>query len=408
MHEFLITAGSISGNKGAESMFTALYQNMLKIFPDSHFYLLSPYPRRDRLINKKQNVTILSGTPLRLLCVVTPLAMLAALFQCFKIPTRIFKLEAVIGAIIRSDIVFDIGGITFSDGREIYLPYNIVTLLPAILLQKRIVKCSQAMGPFKNKLNRFFAKRLLPNIDVIFARGSKTKEYLDSIGLCNTMIAADIAFRLDLEDADSSKIKHCFLPDNTDIVGISPSSVVYKQCRKVNIDYIDIMRQFCDYLADRWQFKIVLIPHSIRPNSTNLKNNDLPVIQNIAAAVSKKDKLIVIEDDLTAAEFRALIQQCRFFIASRFHSMVSALAVRIPLLVCGWGHKYTELLEQFNFETYAIDYRDLSLKTLTSAFDLLVENEWTVKRQIENHLPEVLSSADKHFDLVKQLAETHA
>ena len=152
---------------------------------------------------------------------------------------------------------------------------------------------------------------------------------------------------------------------------------------------------------------IVLIPHSIRPNSKNLKNNDLPIIRTIAAAVSKSNKLVVIEDDLTAAELRAVIQQCRFFVASRFHSMVSALSVKVPLLVCGWGHKYFEMLEQFNFEAHAIDYENLSFQTFTSKFDHVVENEATIKRQLEHYLPEVLSSTTKHFDIAEQIIKTN-
>ena len=79
------------------------------------------------------------------------------------------------------------GGVSFVDGREKYLAFNIACILVPILFRKRIIKYSQALGPFNNPINRFFAKMLLPKINHIIARGKITYCNLKSIGLKKTL-----------------------------------------------------------------------------------------------------------------------------------------------------------------------------------------------------------------------------
>jgi len=40
---------------------------------------------------------------------------------------------------------------------------------------KKTIKGSQAMGPFNNKLNKYFAKIILPRLTRIFMRGAETE-----------------------------------------------------------------------------------------------------------------------------------------------------------------------------------------------------------------------------------------
>jgi len=403
MKVFLITAGTLSGNKGSESMFTAVYQNLRRLYPGSRFYFLSYYPKADRQIVKNSDIEILSGTPLNLLLVATPLSAVFRLFSDSRISTRLIEKNPVIKAIKRADLVIDIGGITFSDGREMYLPFNIVTILPALMMRKRVIKCAQAMGPFNRFLNRVCAKRILPKLELIFARGKTTADHLKTLGLRNAIQVSDVAFSMRVDDVDTQRIRKRFYPATDRVVGIAPSSVLYKYCRKRNIDYSDILARFCDSVALKRQFKIVLIPHSIRKHTDRLKNNDLPVIKQIMRSVKCRDHVESIDDDLTASELRSVMQQCDFFIASRFHSMISALSEKIPTIVCGWGHKYLEVMREFDLAEYTIDYIDLSHETLLSVFEKLHDAETDVRKNIDWKLPEIKRNADIQFEQIKRI-----
>ena len=120
------------------------------------------------------------------------------------------------------------------------------------------------MGPFNRYVNRRAAKSILPQMKHIFARGATTKRHLDRLALTNVSVCPDLAFHMDLKAVDSSKINDVLSHMNGNIVGISPSSVLYRHCLRQNIDYLQIMKQFCAYLTERWDFNILLIPHSFR------------------------------------------------------------------------------------------------------------------------------------------------
>jgi len=58
-------------------------------------------------------------------------------------------LTGSVKSLSESDAVLDIGGLPFLMGGLIFLPYNILTLWPAILLKVPVIKMSQAAGLLK-------------------------------------------------------------------------------------------------------------------------------------------------------------------------------------------------------------------------------------------------------------------
>lgn len=396
MHQFVITAGAISGNKGTESMVAAVCRELFGKYPDCRIRLLSYYPRADRPLSHKYGIDILPGTPASLLLSTMPLVVLVRMLRFFGQAAALPERNPVIRAIRNADMVFDVGGITFSDGREIYLPFNIITLLPAILMNRRVIKLSQAMGPFSNALNRSAAAWILPSVHRIYARGDRTMAHLKEIGLTNIAPAADLAFALEAPRGNRSN-KLSIFDNDRKTAGIAPSSVVYKYCRNRGIDYIDIMVRFVKALQQDFSLNVVLIPHSIKKETRRLKNNDLPMIKAIESRVTPSPWLQVIDADLEISEMRSLISGCDYFVASRFHSMVSALSEQVPLIVCGWGHKYIEVLEQFGMDAYAVDYRNLNFENVLDTFKRMLENEPRIREKIKTRIPEIVRSSRKQF-----------
>ena len=405
MVEVSIIGPTISGNKGSESMFQSAVQNISNIYPEAKFNLFTYYPKKDRHINKNKNVRILSGTPINLALIVTPLAAIYSILRFFSLPTALLEKNDDISTLLKSDLVMDLGGITFVDGREKYLPFNIVCVLPPLLLKKRVMKYSQAMGPFNNPINRFFAKLILPKIDLIVARGEITKKNLETLNLNNVTLAADAAFSMDV-GREAYNLARDYLRDDLskrNVLGVSPSSVIETYCEKNGINYPRIMAEFINYVIESKDFNVIIIPHSIRRYTLKKKNNDLVVSRDIHNLVKNKSRCILISDELTAEELRAVISHCNFFIASRFHAMISSLSMKIPTLVCGWSHKYLEVLRMFQLDDYAFDYAKLSLDTLIEKFDEMVKQEDVICDRLEKFLPEVIASSKKNAELAKNL-----
>ena len=396
MKQFVIAAGAISGNKGTESMVAAVCRELFLKYPECRIRLLSYHPGADRSLAHKYGIDILPGTPASLLLSTMPLAVLVKALRRFGLPTALPERNPVIRAIRNADTVFDMGGITFSDGREIYLPFNVITILPAILMNRRVIKLSQAMGPFSNALNRSAAAWILPRVHRIYARGDRTMAHLKETGLTNIAPATDLAFALEAPLADRTKAVSRFDNDRK-TAGIAPSSVVYKYCKNRGIDYIDVMIRFVKALQQDFNLNVVLIPHSIKKETRRLKNNDLPVIRLIERGAGPSPWLQVIDDDLEIMEMRSLIAGCDYFVASRFHSMISALSEKVPLIVVGWGHKYLEVLEQFDLSEFAVDYRQLNFNTISDTFRRVLREEKKIREQIDRKLPEIVRSSRNQF-----------
>ena len=192
----VIIGPALNGNKGAAAMIESSvalleekYHNSdLKISLLSYYYKLD---LNNNYLGKR--IRILNSTPLYLALVIFPLAIIARL-RIFRGLVSRFNKE--VHAILEADLILDQGGITFSDGREKYLIFNVATLLPMIILDKKIVKCAQALGPFKNKLNRFLAGIFLPKCHAIIARGTRTLGFLEELKLSNVVLGTDLAFSL--------------------------------------------------------------------------------------------------------------------------------------------------------------------------------------------------------------------
>jgi len=407
MKKISLIGATISGNKGSESMFQSAVQNIAKEIPDSVFYLFSYYPDRDSKLNTNKNVVVCSGTPLKLLIVYPLFGIASRLLSTIHVVPTFRRVDTDFAELLDSDLVIDLGGISFVDGREKYLPFNIACIVTPILLGKRIIKYSQALGPFNNPFNWFFARLLLPKLDCIIARGEISRLNLEALGLNNIVMGADSAFDLKIGDTAYLHAKKYLNPElkKKIIVGISPSSVIEQSCERLNFNYQQIMADFINYLIAEEDCNVLIIPHSVRKYTLKRKNNDLVVCRRIQNLVKHQNRCILIADELNAEELRAIISYCNFFIASRFHAMVSSLAMKVPTCVCGWSHKYQEVLRMFDMEEYTFDYKQLDTAILIDMFHKLRSDEDRIKKKFDLHLPEVIISSGINAAMAKNLLE---
>ena len=399
-----IVGGSITGNKGAEAMVTTVIRLLGNRVGGLRFVIFTPYPKADRpLAGRYPNTTVADSSPAGLVLKALPGGLMGRLLRPLASAFRTTRLLS------SCDLLVDVAGISFSDGREKYLPFNILTILPAMLLKIDVVKMSQAMGPFRNRANRFFARRLLRRCRYLVARGADTTRNLESIGLTGAVECPDLAFALnDAEDMHSLDVRlESYVQFGTAsrrLVGISPSSVLQKNCQLGQRAYLDIHAEFVRHLTDRG-YRVLLVPHSIRPGSRKLKNNDLPAIGGIRDRLGKTPEVMAVTEDLDAISLRKLIGRCDLFLASRFHSMIAALAMEVPVMVCGWGHKYAEILDEFGLRQHAFDHQRLSTERLVETFDRLAGAEQEVRDAIRSSLPAVMDRARVQIDAIAAMLE---
>ena len=93
-------------------------------------------------------------------------------------------------------------------------------------------------------------------------------------------------------------------------------------------------------------------------------------------------------------------------VTSRFHGMIAGLSMGVPTLVIGWSHKYGEVLKMFELENLAFDYKNMTDKSLQSAFGNMYKNESAIHQKIAKNLPAVKKLAIKHIYIIDKAIET--
>ena len=392
MHVCIIGA-AFSANKGAASMLRAAISGLREARPDCRITVLTTYPAQDTAIpDLPDNTEIVGLSPTALASLAIPATLSSLQCRLSRRRGRWLRRLPALRSILECDVVLDLAGISFVDGRGIpTLGYNtLMTSLP-LLLGRPVVKGSQAVGPFEQHLTRIAARSVLRRVTTVCARGHLTADHLRGLGGVNVVEAADLAFLLD--EVAESPLRTPVEPT----VAVVPSEVVRRFFERSGSDYLAFMDELILGL-DRRGYRVRVVPHALRPGQPASKMNDGELAQQIA----NRSQVELVEGDPSPAQLRAALAACDAVVTSRFHAMVSALATATPVMVIGWSHKYREVLAQFGLEAAALDYRNLDAASALDHFDTIVGSGQ--RQVIEQRLPEVRSAAAASITAVVEAA----
>jgi len=417
MKEVSIIGATFYGNRGAEAMLCTTICELDSRFEEPcQFHVFSYYPENDASLVDKSNVRIFSCEPLYLVTVLIPCALLHRLLNLVNAIRLASILPQSVKALASSDIMICLAGVSFVDGRTKFLPFNICTLLPAILLDVPVVKFSQALGPFERLVNRIVARQVLKRCARIFTRGERTHRHVRHLlsKQSNYQRADDTVFSFRpyyclsksmitlterLQKLKSSK------PKDALVIGICPSVVVAQRARAQGWDYPQRIANIIEVLSDQGH-RVALYPNATRDGEiTKTHNNDLPLLDDIEERLSQKSKsnTVVFTGPLNARQIYEVIQCCDLHVTSRFHAMIAALGCGIPVMVIGWSHKYLEVLQEFNQQDMAIDYQQGSMSEILALLNKLQSTRETRRLQIVKGLSKVRMSSKAQFDFAESI-----
>ncbi|MCU7929654.1 MAG: polysaccharide pyruvyl transferase family protein [Candidatus Thiodiazotropha sp. (ex Codakia rugifera)] len=411
MKTISIIAATISGNRGAEAMLTTTIGRIRDHYPDARFNIYSYYPDIDSKLVSDPMINIYSATPLYLLVVLFPFSILLSLMKWTTLKLSWKWLPESVISMHDSDVLIDLAGVSFIDGREKFLPYNVLTLAPAFILDTPVIKFSQALGPFENSLNRFFAKHTLARCLQVFARGASTHQHLKSLSL-KTLYpepVADVAFqhrtsyRLTMENPRKlSKLTERLEQEDRKLIGICPSSVLAVKLQPSGNDYIEEMTSLCRRLLTEG-YAVLLYPNATREDRmAQFRNNDLPVISDIVKRLSddgiQPTALYFVDFDINTNSIKQLMSFCTLVMVSRFHAMIAALSTNQLVIVLGWSHKYQEVMQSFNLGDFVFDFKQFDSKKIVDTIHQLLSGEQTTIRKLRQQRDLAMDSSEIQFN----------
>ena len=188
-------------------------------------------------------------------------------------------------------------------------------------------------------------------------------------------------------------------------VGITPNSIVYNKAKSVDRDYIGFMSNVIKKVHDAGYLP-VLIPHSYLKNSRAYHNNDRGLCLEIMKRSALNNNIVFVDADLPADALRVLIGRMHILVASRFHSMVSALDMGVPPITFGWGaQKYTEVLAEFGVENLFRSYRVIDETDFAELFAETLANRQEIAKRILVFRSKVKEEAEKIPEKILALVE---
>jgi colanic acid/amylovoran biosynthesis protein len=406
IRHFVTIGAALSANKGAASMAQAILDAVPRAVDGAIVEIASTYPAEDREEYPEIAHRIVSLTPRQLVFPVLPIAMLTWLVRRLGLSGRVPACwHPATRSLHRADVVLDLAGISFSDGRGFpILAYNVLMTGVPLMVGGPVIKCSQAIGPFDRALNRRAARLVLPRLRRVMTRGARTHQHALQLGLENAEPAADLAFLMETPPAARERADAVLqrLGVASPFLVLSPSSVVRRYCDGIGIDYVATLADLTKDVRRRLGIDVVIVPHSARPGQPESRMNDLPVCREIRKAVGDDPQVHLVDESLRPTELRALIARSDALITSRFHAMISGLATMTPVLVVGWSHKYDEVLRAFDLAEHALTYEQLDVESLAVAVTRLWGERAALAERIAFHLAEVQESARRNIDVIAE------
>ncbi|NSW54084.1 MAG: polysaccharide pyruvyl transferase family protein [Anaerolineae bacterium] len=410
-----IIGGTIWGNRGAEAMLVTTIGEVRQRCPDAEFGVFSYYPAQDRALVQDPRVHIFDARPKTLVLKHLPFALAQGLAGLFKLR---LPLPADLRFLRESQVLLDIGGITFNDGRLVFLLFNIFTILPAMLMRVPVVKLSQAMGPFQNPINRLLSKIFLGRCRHLFARGAQTADFLSDLGLPETKWdeAADIAMlyqpQYSLSRENEEKVESLLAAlagmrrDGERVIAFSPSVLLMKKTETLQRDYATLLLDLLQTM-DRPHQRYLFFPNASRESSPKARNNDIIAVRRIRESArlilpeAITDRMVWVDFDINNAAIRRFTAAADLLLTSRFHAMVSGLVNATPTLVIGWSHKYHEVLSAFGMPDFAFDF-SADPEAMTAAALGLLDRLAEMRAQLAAARPANQASAAHQFDWLQE------
>lgn len=307
------------------------------------------------------------------------------------------------------------GGDSFSD---IYgLPRLLYVTLPQILvllLGRRLVLLPQTYGPFRHVLSRAIARRVVARAEIAFCRDRRS---LQGFMSQNTgQFCYDMGFAIAAVRPSHLSAAGLELPEQRDsnLAGLNISGLLYqggyshKNDFGLRADYHEVIEAVLHRLIRERGMRVLLIPHVYGTEAAS--ESDVLACEAVFQRCQGRygDKLGILRGTYDPNEIRYVIGLCGFFIGSRMHACIAAMAQQVPAVSIAYSDKFLGVMETVGMGSFAADARRLSREEVLETVDFALDHREELVRVLESTMGEVRDSLDhllRQHDLSRQAVD---
>jgi polysaccharide pyruvyl transferase WcaK-like protein len=312
-----------------------------------------------------------------------------------------------------SSIVVDLSALAFrgADGKP-SLYVTLKTLQSAILAKimgKKFVLLAQTIElPFSWRC-KFFAELVIFLADTITAREKSTYSYLRKSKVkASVYLTADPAYLVEAKCSARVRRREVLMARmQRPLVAVLPRRWTdeWLLVLKGGLPrYIDFFARLVDLLIEDLGCTVLLLPHWTGPGYLD----DRPVIRWIRDLVDKKDDVLLVEDELTEQERRALFKKCDIVVSANLHATISAASMGVPFIVLGSSTKFGAITDGIpEIERHFVDVRgqgtDYLLHFLKGNLSWLINNLEEEKRKLKEVTPRFFENSLRNGYIIAHL-----
>ena len=328
--------------------------------------------------------------------------------------------------VLKSDLIIDFSGDIWGDNADFLGDDRFLVGLYknriVQLLKKKNVMLAGSPGPFNNKKNLEFARKVFADFDLVTNRESLSREILIrnnfNISKLYDLSCPSFLFesnkKINIYDIiqnkseiDTSKPIAGFI-----ISGWNFSKGPYNKWPRADTDYITFAEtvEFMDSLG----MNIVLISHSngFIPNKKPFKlihGRDFPIIEQLYKVIKDRKiakNIILLDGIFDAWETKAIIGSLDMLVSGRLHGAVAGLSQFIPTVIIDYGHepkahKLKGFAIEVDVENFVADPNNKS--DLIMKIEKCYNNREKYAEHLRKKIPEVKKKAKMNFELLKNL-----
>ena len=338
-------------------------------------------------------------------------------FSTFFKLKELQKLKKYHKLINEHDVIIDLSGIEFIGNLpKLIMWKDLINILYtqkiARKFKKKYYKFTKSYGPFQNKLYTKIIRKNFNRMPFLQVRGEQNLDSVNGLKLYVPVYSfPDVSLAL---KPTNKEWAHNYLAnlmsDTNNIFGISPSVIIRNISNILNKtcgeDHVELCKQIISKYCNSHQ-PVLLIPHSIG-DGKNLNTCDLALTRKIFNEIQKKENLYILDDvNLTYQQTRAIIGQLSFYVTSRYHSLASALKMRIPTISLSWHIKYKDIMKLYLDKSLTIDCRKTNITNAMQLIDeyyknrdwfskdLLRKRQTKIEKEIENSVKMIVEDINR-------------
>ena len=274
-------------------------------------------------------------------------------------------------------------------------PYTVLkwTLL-ARAAGARIVFLSMGAGPIQTWLGQRFICYALRIASYRSYRDETSRQVVEFLCARHAdQVIPDLAFSLDLPP-----IAHKSTGGRRAIVGINPlpfyAEYWHTTDRQKYGIYIEKLAAFADWLVEG-DCEVRFIPTQLRVDPAviadvrdRMRYNNVPKFQNMVV-----EPTIQCLDELMSA-----LAELDLMVATRYHGILLALAVQVPVLAIAYHDKSRDLMGWLAQGHHVLDGEIFTADALKKQFTQLRTESETIRRTLQEQIPIFRSLVEKQYD----------